>query len=71
MSRFPEALVPPDVQSINSHHRPLRTGVGNLTCLKSSFQLRYSPICAQYKTPDSKAVLTRLKDQHIVVFSWN
>lgn len=50
MSRFPEALVLPDVQSINSHHRPLRTGVGNLACVKSSFQLRYSLICAQYKT---------------------
>lgn len=48
----------PDVQSLNPHHRPLRTGVGNLACRKSSFQLRYNLIHAQYKTLHSRAVLT-------------
>lgn len=48
----------PDVQSLNPHHRPHRTGVGNLACGKSSFQLRYNLIHAQYKTLHSRAVLT-------------
>lgn len=71
MSCFPEASLLPDVQSIYCHHRPLRTGVGNLAFVKSSFQLRYSLICAQYKTLDSNAVPTSLKDQHIGAFSCN